>query len=53
MRAEASSRAPVAATITNGTTVIVGERRGRWWRITAPAGQAGWVWAPNLAQRCP
>lgn len=56
VRADASSRAAVAATIANGTSVTVTERRGRWWRVTAPAGQSwgtGWVWAPNLAQRCP
>lgn len=51
VRATASSRAAIAATIANDTTVTVAERQGRWWRITAP--HAGWVWAPNLAQRCP
>ncbi len=56
VRADASSRATVVTSLANGTVVTVAERRGRWWRVTAPAGQtwgAGWLWAPNVAQRCP
>lgn len=51
VRAEPSGRAAIASSLANDTALTVAERHGRWWRITAPV--AGWVWAPNLAQRCP
>jgi uncharacterized protein YgiM (DUF1202 family) len=50
LRADASSRAAVVTSLANGTVVTIAERRGRWWRITAPS--VGWLWAPNVAQRC-
>lgn len=40
----------VVGTVPTGTRVVPVERRGRWWRIEAPA---GWLWAPNLRQACP
>lgn len=51
VRSAVGTRAPVSETLDNGVRVEVEERRGRWWRISAPA--QGWIWGPNTETRCP
>lgn len=49
VRGTPSGRGSVVGTLESGTEVVPVERRGRWWRIASPE---GWLWAPNLRQRC-
>ncbi|MFK7999583.1 MAG: SH3 domain-containing protein [Polyangiales bacterium] len=51
VRAAPGTRANVERTLDNGTLLEVEERRGRWWRISAPV--RGWIWGPNTDSRCP
>lgn len=49
VRADASARAEVVGTLTNGTDVTSDDTRGHFLHLTAPV--VGWAWSDNLA--CP
>ena len=50
VRSGPRSRASVVGRVAHGTTLQIGERRGRWIEVRGPV--TGWAWAENVERRC-